>query len=313
MVEKLRSYGIVGVFFLLFTVLTFASPVFLSRQNAANILDQNSALLILAATSTLCIITGIFDLSVAAVATASAIATVQGINAFGMIPGLFIGVFFGAFLGLITGLSITLTKVNSFIGTLAASFTYRGLGLIMSQGDLVTIKDSKTLSTLTEIVDGRHGGLKGAVYIALAFVALLGFLLWKSSYGKQFYAVGGNSQAAFLAGIRTNRVAVTCYVVSGLGAGIVGAIYASTYGSGATNSYSDTFAFTAIAATVVGGVSIFGGQGAIWRGQLGILTFALIGNGLNLLGVDTTYQLTILGLLIFFAVASDQLFRNNKG
>jgi ribose transport system permease protein len=102
-------------------------------------------------------------------------------------------------------------------------------------------------------------------------------------------------------------------VVSGLGAGIVGAIYASTYGSGATNSYSDTFAFTAIAATVVGGVSIFGGQGAIWRGQLGILTFALIGNGLNLLGVDTTYQLTILGLLIFFAVASDQLFRNNKG
>jgi len=67
--------------------------------------------------------------------------------------------------------------------------------------------------------------------------------------------------------------------------------------------------FTAIAATVVGGVSIFGGSGAIWRGSMGVLTFALIGNGLNLLGVDTTYQLTILGLLIFAAVAADQLFR----
>ena len=76
-------------------------------------------------------------------------------------------------------------------------------------------------------------------------------------------------------------------------------IYAGRYGTGATNAYPDTYAFTAIAATVVGGVSIFGGSGAVWRGTLGILTFALIGNGLNLLGVDTTYQQTILGLLIF--------------
>jgi ribose transport system permease protein len=83
-------------------------------------------------------------------------------------------------------------------------------------------------------------------------------------------------------------------------------------GTAATNSYSDTAAFTAIAAAVVGGVSVFGGSGAIWRGVLGIFTFALIGNGLNLLGVDTTYQLTILGLLIFAAVAADQLFRRKR-
>ena len=76
--------------------------------------------------------------------------------------------------------------------------------------------------------------------------------------------------------------------------------------------YVYPFAFTAIAATVVGGVSIFGGSGSVWRGSLGILTFALIGNGLNLLGVDTTYQLTILGLLIFLAVAADQVFRRSE-
>ena len=86
-------------------------------------------------------------------------------------------------------------------------------------------------------------------------------------------------------------------------------IYAGRYGSGATNAYNDTFVFTAIAAVVVGGVSIFGGSGAVWRGVMGIFTFALISNGLNLLGVDTTYQLTILGLLIFVAVAADQAFR----
>ncbi len=89
-------------------------------------------------------------------------------------------------------------------------------------------------------------------------------------------------------------------------------IYAGRYATGATNAYADSFAFTAIAATVVGGVSIFGGAGAIWRGSLGILTFALIGNGLNLLGVDTTYQQTILGLLIFAAVAADQVFRRKS-
>lgn len=312
MVEKLRSYGIVGVFLLLFTVLSISSSSFLSLENAQNILDQNSALLILAATSTLCIVAGIFDLSVAAVATAAAIATVQGINAFGIFFGIGVGVAFGGLLGLITGLAVTLTKVNSFIGTLAASFTYRGLGLIMSHGNLVHINDSKQVEALTNFIDHKHFGLKGAVYIAVGFSTLLGLFLWKSVYGKQFYALGGNSQAAYLAGIRTKRVSVATFVISGIGAGVVGAMYASTYGSGATNSYSDTFAFTAIAATVVGGVSIFGGQGAIWRGQLGILTFALIGNGLNLLSVDTTYQLTILGLLIFFAVAADQLFRSSR-
>jgi ribose transport system permease protein len=116
MVEKLRSYGIVGVLFRLFTVLSFASPVFLSRENAANILDQNSALFILAATSTLCIITGIFDLSIAAVATASAIATVQGINAFGIIPGLLIGVFFGAFLAIVFSLCISVLRMKFYLG-----------------------------------------------------------------------------------------------------------------------------------------------------------------------------------------------------
>lgn len=312
MLEKLRSYGIVVVFGALFLFLAVTSRSFLSWQNAANILDQSAILFIFAATSTLLIIAGIFDLSIAAVATASAIMTVHAINAFGLVIGAPAGLAFGGLLGLITGLAITSTNVNSFIGTLAASFTYRGLGLILASGGLVAVTDATAAATLLGIVDGKYLGLKGAVWIAVAFSVIVGIVLAKTVFGRQVYAVGGNQQAAFFSGIRTNRVLVACYVVSGIGAGLAGVTYVGRYGTGATNAYSDTFTFTAIAATVVGGVSIFGGSGAIWRGQLGILTFALIGNGLNLLGVDTTYQLTILGLLIFFAVASDQIFRRNR-
>ncbi len=312
MIERIRNYGIVGVFGLLFVVLAFTSPSFLSLQNGANILDQSSVLLILAATTTVCIIAGIFDLSIAAVATASAIMTVNAINAVGLLGGVIFGVLFGGLLGLITGVAITKTNVNSFIGTLAASFTYRGLGLILAAGGLVTIENKESAQTLRDVMEGKYLGLKGAVWISIAFVILVGVALAYTVWGKKVYAVGGNWQAARLAGIRSNRVLISCYVLSGIGAGVAGVIYAGRYGTGATNAYPDSYAFTAIAATVVGGVSIFGGSGAVWRGTLGILTFALIGNGLNLLGVDTTYQQTILGLLIFAAVAADQVFRRKS-
>lgn len=312
MIERIRNYGIVGVFGLLFLILALTSPSFLSLRNGANILDQSSVLLILAATTTVCIIAGIFDLSIAAVATASAIMTVNAINALGLAVGIVAGVAFGGLLGFVTGIAITKTNVNSFIGTLAASFTYRGLGLILAAGGLVTIENDQSAETLRNVMEGKYLGLKGAVWIALGFIVIVGIILAYTVWGKKVYAVGGNWQAARLAGIRSNRILISCYVLSGIGAGVAGVIYAGRYGTGATNAYPDTYAFTAIAATVVGGVSIFGGAGAVWRGALGILTFALIGNGLNLLGVDTTYQQTILGLLIFAAVAADQVFRRRS-
>lgn len=310
---RLRPYAIVGVFLLLFLALSVTSPdTFLSWRNAANILDQSAVQLIFVATMVICIIAGIFDLSIAAVGAAAAIATVLCINAFGLALGIVLGILFGGLLGLVSGLLITWTDVNSFIGTLAAAFTYGGLGLVLASGGLVRVEDQAAADTLRSFVQGRFLGLKGQVWVAAVFVLIIGALLAWTVFGKYVYAVGGNIEAARLAGIRTKRVLVACYVLSGLGAGLNAVLYVGRVSSGATNAFTTEDAFAAIAAVVVGGVSIFGGQGAVWRGVLGVFTFSLISNGLNLLGVNTTYQLTLLGVLIFVAVAADQAFRRRS-
>lgn len=309
----LRSNAIVGMFALLFIVLAVSSPdTFLSLRNAANILDQSSVLLIFASTTVIAIIAGIFDLSIAAVGASSAIATVLAVNEVGLVPGILLGITFGGLLGLTSGLLITWTNVNSFIGTLAAAFAYGGFGLVLASGGLVRVENEAAADAWRDVVQGRYFGLKGQVWIALAFVVVLGLLLSSTVFGKHVYAVGGNLEAANLAGIRARRVLVACYVLSGIGAGLNGALYVGRVSSGATNAFTTEHAFAAIAAAVVGGVSIFGGRGAVWRGVLGVFTFALISNGLNLLGVNTTYQLTLLGILIFVAVAADQVFRGRQ-
>ena len=312
MLEKVRNLGIILVFLALVVILSISSSTFLSTRNAANILEQSAILLIFASTLTVSIIAGIFDLSVAAMATTCAIFTVIAINFAGMVLGLILSLIFGMLLGYLNGIGIVFSKINAFIGTLATSFIFRGLGLIFCHGGLVSLKNRNIGTTLDGFFEGRFLGVKGLAWVAIIFVIIVGILLSKTTWGKYVYAVGGNMQAASLSGIRTKLIMISCFVLSGLGAAIAGIIYVAQYSSGATNAYSDNLNFTAIAAPVVGGVSIFGGEGAIWRGGLGVLTFALISNGLNLLGVDTTYQLTVLGILIFAAVVADQVFRRDR-
>lgn len=306
---RARDFGIVFFFVALFLVLSVSTSTFLRQDNLLNILDQSSELLVLTTAVTVCIIAGIFDLSVASTATVAAIATCAGVNVAGWPGGIIAGLGAGAGLGLVNGLAIGLTKVNSFIGTLATSFAFKGLAIVISGGSVVAIDDADARQTLADLVTGRFLGAKGVVFFALAFVVVVGVILSRSVFGRHVYAVGGNAEAARLSGVRVMKVQTLCYVLSGLAAGLAGIFYAGRYGSGASNSFADTYAFQAIAAAIVGGTSIFGGSGAIWRAVIGVLILALIGNGFNLLGIDPTYQLAAQGVLIFAAVAGDQYLR----
>ena len=220
--------------------------------------------------------------------------------------GIGLGIFFGAILGIINGVLVNAIQINSFIATLSSSIVFRGIAILVTGGLIVTVTD-ETFSILgTETLMGA----KYTVWVFALVVAATSFLLTKTTLGRYFYAVGGNARAARLSGIRVEQVRSVAFVISGLSAGIAGVLAASRTSSAQPDLGMD-LALQAIAASVVGGTSIMGGQGAIWRAVLGVLILAMIGNG-NSLGIDTIYQQIVQGLLIVLAVGLDQLLRRRQ-
>jgi len=305
--ERVRSYGIVVVFIALFVTLAIASPSFLSLQNAANILDQSTILLIFATTTTVAVIAGVFDLSIAAVATAAAIMTVNAINWFGAFPGVVVGLLFGGLLGFISGTAITATNVNSFIGTLATSFMFFGAGFLISSRSLMRPEsDAYRL-----IARSRFLGLTSATWIAIGVVIIATILLSRTRFGRNVFAVGGNMEAARLAGVAVNRVQTTAFLLLGAAAALAGVLNSSRSIS-AQPSDDFSFVFAVLTAVIVGGTSIAGGQGAIWRTTTAAFFLAFLNNGFNLLQIDPIWQRLIEGAVIIMAVAVDTWTKNRR-
>ena len=299
-----RDYGIAYAFVALFVALSFASSSFLKFQNMSNILDQWAAIGLLACGETLCIIAGVFDLSVGANVSVSGVVACKVANSASPTLGLIAGAATGLGLGIANGIVIDRTRINSFIGTLATSIVMGGLAIIITGGLIQTV-----LST-------RFGALgQGSLFqitypgwFFIAFAIVTAFVLGRTTFGRYVYAVGGNAEAARLSGVRVGVIRGACFAISGLAAGIAGMLLASRTQSAAADLGSG-MELTAISAAVVGGTSILGGEGAVWRGVLGTLLLAIIGNGFNLLNIDTTYQQIVQGGLILIAVAADQLAR----
>lgn len=297
---SLQEVGIVIAVLALFITLSVSSEAFLTSANLLNILDQWAPTAIIACGATIVIISGGFDLSVGAIFAVSGIVAVGAANEFGVAVGLLAGVLAGAVCGLGNGLLVTVGRVNTFIGTLGSSIILRGLAVSLT-GGYILAADSDAFPNLgrTEFL-----GAKWSVFILIAVIGLCGYLLWRTVYGRHIFAVGSNEEAARLAGVKVNRVRATAFVLSGALAGVAGIIVASRAGSAQSDAAAG-IEFTAIAAVVIGGNSIFGGQGAIWRTMLGIALLALIRNGFNLLNVDPMYQQMVEGGIIIAAVAID--------
>jgi ribose transport system permease protein len=302
-----RSYGIVLSFLALFIALSLATDKFLTQRNLLNILDQSAPVGIVACGVTIGIIAGVFDLSVGAIFAVAAVAACKLALLTNPLVGILAGMLFGAALGIVNGVLVNTVKINSFIATLASSIVFRGLAILVTGGLIVTVTDPafKILGTATFL------GAKYTVWVFALFAIATSFLLSRTTLGRYFYAVGGNAEAASLSGIRVEQVRTIAFVISGFSAGIAGVLAASRTSS-AQPDLGMELALQAIAAAVVGGTSIMGGQGAIWRAVLGVLILAMIGNGFNLLGIDTIYQQIVQGLLIMLAVGLDQLLRRRR-
>jgi ribose transport system permease protein len=309
MLERIdvRSYGIVLSFLGLFIVLSLASNKFLTQRNLLNILDQSAPVGIVACGVTIGIIAGVFDLSVGAIFAVAAVAACKLALLTSPWIGIVAGMLFGAVLGVVNGVLVNTVQINSFIATLSSSIVFRGIAILVTGGMIVTVTDE----TFSILGTDTFLGAKYTVWVFLAFILATSFLLSRTALGRYFYAVGGNAEAASLSGIRVAQVRTIAFVISGLAASIAGVLAASRTSSAQPDLGMD-LALQAIAAAVVGGTSIMGGQGAIWRAVLGVLILAMIGNGFNLLGIDTIYQQIVQGLLIMLAVGLDQLLRRRR-
>jgi ribose transport system permease protein len=304
---EIRDFGIVLAFVAMVIGLSIATDTFFTDRNILNILDQSAPVGIITCAVTICIIAGIFDLSTGAIFAVAAVVATKVANAADPSLGQIAGVAAGLGLGIVNAVVIHFTRINSFIGTLATSIVYRGIAILVTSGAIVTVTDLSfsDLGTQRVLFDA-----KWSVYVFLGFFAITAFLLARTAFGRYVYAVGGNEEAARLSGVRVGAVRGACYALSGLAAGIAGVLAASRTSS-AQADLGVGLELSAIAAAVVGGVSILGGQGAVWRGVLGVLTLAIIGNGFDLLDIDTTYQQLVQGVLILLAVAADQLVRRD--
>ena len=306
-----RSVAIVAPFLAVFIALSIGSPAFLSFQNVGNVLDRQSGILIVAAASTLVLIAGGIDLSIGAtymftaVICGTVIVKVGGVAGAGL--GIAAGILAGLLVGIANGLIITYLKINPLIATLAMSFIILGGTKLVSQfgkqgvGQIrVDFPEFRWLATTEPL------GISLPTWIAFVVLVILGIILWRTTFGRYIYAAGGNAEAARLAGIRVNLVRISTFALAGLAAGIAGVIdLARTPSVPENDAIATTLTFTVLAGIVVGGTSILGGEGAVWRTVLGILFIAMLYNGFTLLRVDPLFQGIALGTIILVAVGFD--------
>ncbi len=302
LLEIAREYGILVIIALLLIGLTFASDSFLTPRNLLNILNQSAPLAIIACALTFVIIGGGFDLSTGAIFGVAAVSA--GWIAVNVDPmlAIIIGPVIGMVLGVVNGVIITAFNVHSFLVTLATSLVYRGIAILVTDGKLIPVR----IPEFSWVGRGRVSllGLEMnvAVLVMLAFMVLMMFVLNRTVFGRAVFAVGGNPEAALLSGIRTKLIIVTTFAMSGIASGLAGVITVSRI-SMAEPQAGAGMELEAIAAVILGGTSIMGGAGAIWRSVAGVLLMALIGNGFNILNVNPFFKDLTTGVIIVIAVA----------
>lgn len=307
----IRDYGILMALVAIVVALSLSTSTFLTTRNLVNLLDQCAVVGLLATGATVCILSGVFDLTASASLALSAIIGVQVTMHTSVLVGFAAAVVAGAALGFITGVLVVRSGVNSFIATLATSIIYRGLAVVVTSGAILypLTQQQAQFGMLTW---PSLFGLTSATILFVVVVLFIGILVGATTFGRRIYAVGGNGEAARLSGIRVGSIHLSAYVISGICSAMGGLILASRAGS-AQSSMATGLELTAIAAAVIGGTSILGGEGAVWRGVVGALLLTLIGNGFNLLGWNTVYQQVVQGCLILLAVALDRWLRRRSG
>lgn len=303
--KLMRTYGIIFAFIILVIAVQAKDGAFLSAPNLRNVTSQWAPAGIMAVGVTFVILVGGLDLSFAAnYSLAAIVAAYLGSKGNAPLICFLAAMATGTLIGLGNGLLITLTEINSFIATLGVSFALTSLAQIMTSNVpyVVTNPAFQTLGT------GSFLTVPYPSWILLAFLIAGGRVLARTVYGQQVYAVGGNQEASRLAGIRVKTVIGSTFVISGFCAGLAGAIASSQLGS-AEGNLNPTILFDVITIVVLGGTSLTGGFGSMWRTAVGLGMVATISNGFDILGINPNYQAVAKGAILVAALVLDSYAR----
>ena len=277
---------------------------FLSPINLTNLLVQSSIMAVVAMGMTFVIVSGGFDLSVGSIAAFSGCVAAIVMLKTTIALGVLAGVAAGALIGLVNGLSITALGVNPFITTLGTMVLVRGLVYLLTGGHAI----SGTFGLPDPFV--RFGaervlGVHALVWVPAILLLVLSWVLHLTPYGRKVFATGGNREAAYLSGIRVSVIAASAYVWCGTLAGVGGVKLAARLQSGQPTA-GEFYELTAIAAVVLGGASLQGGEGQLYKSVIGVFIMVVLGNALNLLNVDSYWQRVAIGFVIIAAAAVDR-------
>jgi ribose/xylose/arabinose/galactoside ABC-type transport system permease subunit len=316
------QFGALGVLIVICIIFAILEPAFISPINLFNVLRQVSIYGLLALGMTFVILTGGIDLSVGSLLALSGLVgaavykggtgllsagTAGQAQGFGLWAAIGAAVAVGILGGMLQGTAISRLKVPPFIVTLGGLTAFRGASLLFSGG--------QPISTFTDEYkfwgQGMIGPVPVPVIIFLVFSVLAFIVLRYTRYGRRVYAVGGNPEAARLSGLSVNNIILSVYVITGFFAGLSGFLLSSRLNS-AEQVAGVGYELTVIAGVVIGGTSLFGGEGGIFGTVIGILLIGVLNNGLTLMNVSPYYQQILVGLIIVLAVYLDQLIKRRR-
>lgn len=304
----LGEQGLLVIFAIALVLVSIFVPNFLSSRNVIGLLQAVVTVGLVACSMMLCLATRDFDLSVGSTVAFTGMMAVMITNATGSIPlGILGAIAAGAAVGMVNGVIIARIGINALITTLATMQLVRGFGLIISDGRAVGVKEPAFYNIALSNVFGIPTPI---IVLVLAFI-LFGIVLNRTVFGRNTLAIGGNPDAARLAGVKVVWTRIAIFTIQGVMCAIAGLLLASRITSGQPNAATG-LELSAISACVLGGVSLAGGRATMTGVIVGVLILGIAENVMNLLNIQAFYQYVVRGLILLFAVLLDNL-RTSSG
>lgn len=302
--QRLKQVEGLGALFPLAVICVFLcvfTDTFASYNNIMQVLRQAAVYAIMGTGMTFVIISGAVDLSQGSLLAFCCVFAGMTINATGnMWLGMLVAVAIGALAGSVNGLVIAYIKIPPFIMTLGTMYIFRGLTLWVTNSTQIAVNHER----FKFIGQGFLLGIPFPVYVFIAIGVLAHVILSRTATGRYVYAIGSNAETARLSGVRIERNIIKIYAISGISIGLAAIVYMSRL-SAAQPTAGQSYEMEAIAAAVIGGVSMSGGSGSVFGTLIGAVTVAVIRNGLVLLGVQSYFTQIVVGAIIVVAVSID--------